>query len=203
MKRASLASRCGVAFLLALGACADQRIATVRSFNEATDRGDIAAARAMMAPNARVWYESPTGEGEPWTLGEGGYSAWDEFFHTDKRMLGDYQRDGDAVWALFDETNDYYLLTECTWTRTMLTWFFVSHKNHIRGLLVTEVGTPVSKSAEFKAWAKENDPAEFNACYPDGRLDTSQPQRVKALLLRWRAAAGLTPTDPSISRSEK
>jgi hypothetical protein len=201
MKRTSLASRCGVALLLALGACTDQRIATVRSFNEATDRGDIAAARAMMAPNARVWYESPAGEGEPWTLGKGGYSAWDEFFHTDKRMLGDYQRDGDAVWALFDETNGYYLLTERTWTRTMLTWF-VNDQNQIRGLLVTEVGTPVSTSAEFRAWARENDPAEFAAIFPDGRMDTNEPQRVKALLLRWRAAAGLTPLDPSISRSE-
>src|SRR5690242_1996283 len=135
----------------ALGGCTDAGIRAVQEFNDAADRGDLVRARAYMAPDARVWYENPAGPGEPWTLGEGGYSDWDKEFRTEKQVVGGYQRDGDAVWAVVSETNDYYRLTERPWSRTYLEWR-LDERNRIKGLLVAEVGEPTSRSKEFREW---------------------------------------------------
>ncbi len=176
-----------------LAACSsDPRIASVRAFNDARDRGDLAAARAMLTPDAIVWYENPTGPGSPWRPGEGPWAAWDAHFQSSKRLVGDYQRDGDAVFALFEETNAYYRLTERTWSRTLLTWY-VNDDGRIRGLIVAGVGESVSRADEFRAWAKEHEAVEYAYLFPSDQLDPTgdRPVRMRALLHKWRAAVGL------------
>ncbi len=175
--------------------CGD-RIDVVRRFNESRDRGDLDSAKAMITPGARVWYENPTGQGSPWRPGEGAWAGWDAFFRGTKRIVGDYQCDGDAVWAVVDETNDYYRLTERTWSRTMLTWY-VTDDARIRGFFVAGVGQSASRAGEFEAWVKEHHPAEYAYLYPGGRLDPSgdRPQRIRSLLISWRASVGLVPID--------
>jgi len=48
---------------------------------------------------------------------------------------------------------------------------------------------------QFETWAREHEPAELDALMPEGRLDPSgdHPVRMRALLERWRADAGLPP----------
>ncbi|MCG3132002.1 MAG: hypothetical protein FLDDKLPJ_02812 [Phycisphaerae bacterium] len=179
---------------LCAAGCVDARIAAVRRYNELVDGGQMASARSLVAPGARVWYESPVGEGNPWTPGEGSWSGWDRHFNSSKRIVGDYQRDDEAVWAVFDETNGYYRLTERQWSRTMLTWY-VDDRGLITGLFVAGVGEPVSRAAEFRTWAKANAPDEYAYLFPDDRIDPTgdRPERMHALLLKWRASTGLPP----------
>ncbi|MCC6229933.1 MAG: hypothetical protein IT432_11990 [Phycisphaerales bacterium] len=184
---------CGLAALSVFGGCAgDPKIRVVRAFNDARDRGDISAAMAMLAPEPRIWYEHPNGPGMPWTPGQGPWAGWDRFFGSSKRVLGEYQRDGDAVFAIVEETNRYYQLTERRWSRTMLTWF-VTDDHRIRGMLVAGIGESPSRAAEFREWARQNHPSEYAHLFPSDQLDPSgdRPQRMKALLLKWRAAVGL------------
>ncbi len=178
------------------GCSGDQKVAAVREFTAARERGDLSAARAMLTPDALVWYENPTGPGSPWKIGEGPWAGWDAYFKSSKRLLGDYQREGDAVFALFEETNGYYRLTERTWSRMLLTWF-VAEDGRLRGLLVAGVGESVSRADEFRAWAKTHEPTEYAHLFPGDRLDPSgdRPGRMEALLHKWRASVGLPPLD--------
>lgn len=182
-----------VAAVAVLSACAsDPKVETVRRFNDARERGDLAAARALMTPDARIWFENPVGEGAPWSIGEGAWARWDAHFESRNRHVGDYQRDGDAVFVIVEEDNGYYRLTDRVWSRTMLTWF-VNDDLRIRGFMVAAVGESVSRAAEFRRWASEHEPEEFAALFPAGRIDPSHPARMEALLRKWRAAAGLPP----------
>lgn len=173
--------------------CARGPVDTVREFNDAIDRSDVAAAREYLAPEARVWYENPTTEGEPWTLsGSSRYAAWDEHFHSHKTLVGDYQVDGPWVWGVFSETNDYYALTGRSWSRVYLAWR-VNDGGRIDGLLVAAVGEPRSRVEEFKTWAREHEAAEYGYLFPSGHLDVTgdRAPRMHALLLKWRTSAGL------------
>ena len=46
---------------------------------------------------------------------------------------------------------------------------------------------------DFEAWAREHDSDEAEYLMPDGAIDPTgdRPVRMRALLLRWRAAVGL------------
>jgi hypothetical protein len=192
-----------VALACCLVGCApDRAIETVRRFNDVTDHQDLATARTMMASSARIWYENPLGPGEPWTLSEGRYAAWDAHFHTVKTIVGDYQRDGPWVWVITDEVNDYYRLTERNWARTYLAWR-VDASNKIDGLLVAQLGEPHSRVREFREWARANEPAELDYLMPGGRLDPTgdRAPRMRALLERWRAATGLPPIPTAENRA--
>ena len=75
LERVAWVMKGGVVFKDALG------IAKVQEFVAARKRGDEAAASALMAPDARIWWEAKTGPGEPWTLG-GKWNGWDSYFHS-------------------------------------------------------------------------------------------------------------------------
>lgn len=182
-------------WFVAAGGCAsatDARIDVVRRFNDARDRGDLTTALSMLTPDARVWYENPTGSGSPWKPGEGPWAGWDACFRSTKRVVGDYQRDGDSVFAVFEETNDYYRLTDREWSRTLLTWY-VTDDLKIRGFFVAGIGEFVSKAHTFEEWARQRHPAEYEYLCPDGRIDPrgDRPARMKALLVTWRVESGM------------
>lgn len=172
---------------------ADARVETVRTFRSAEKRGDYDEARRLLAANPRVWYEKREGDGEPWELGEGSWTGWDREFHSQSRPLSDLQTEktpwGDAVWVVVEESNDYYRLTERTYSLTML-MYFVDPDGKVSGELIAAVGKSSSRFDEFKKWAQEHEPQEFEALMPSGRIDPAgdHPQRVRALLERWRTS---------------
>ena len=95
--------------------------------------------------------------------------------------------------SLVDEINDYYRLTERGSQPYRLTYFFDAD-GRVAGELVASVPTNSSgKEKEFQAWAKAHEPDEYAYLRPDGRIDPTgdRAPRTRALLLRWRAAAGL------------
>lgn len=183
-------------FALAAGAvmsgCAETRVSTVRRFNVMRDRGDIEQAKAMVAPDALIWFENPTGEGAPWSPGLGAWAGWDEHFKSRKCLIGDYQRDGDWVVGLFHEDNEFYQLTEREWSRTMLGWR-VGTDGRLSGMFVAGVGESADRFDEFVAWARANDPVEIEYLLPNGRIDPTvdRPQRFRAVLNTWRTSIGL------------
>src|ERR1051326_7474891 len=68
--------------------CANERlIRRVKTYSEAHRNGDLAAESQMLSPDARTWYESRSGDGEPLRPGRTGrYAHWDAFFHSQSRM---------------------------------------------------------------------------------------------------------------------
>jgi hypothetical protein len=172
------------------------RIETVKQFREARDRGDLPAARAYLAADARIWFDmpEPRGEGAPWTLEPDDWDRWDRFFHS-KTEYSDWKDLGDRVTALGRETNDFYRLTEWTPKPLAFTWWFDAG-GRIKGFLFHAVGEgkDPSRFDELKAWAHAHRPDELAYLLPKGRIDPSgdRPARWKALAIEWRRAAGLS-----------
>ncbi|MHC5212553.1 MAG: hypothetical protein ACYTG2_17710 [Planctomycetota bacterium] len=174
-------------------------IATVAAFRAHREVGDLDRARALMSDDPRKWYEVREGEGIPWTLGTGGrWSAWDEHFRSES-TYGDWHEEDDHVWADVFEINDYHRLTERGggWWRAT---YFLDDEGLIEGFMVSAVPdkpSPRGRRDEFEAWAREHDPDEAEYLMPGGKLDPTDDRapRMRALLLRWRAAAGLPRVD--------
>lgn len=191
--------------LLAGGACAapdestrpDPRVATVEAFVAARERGDLDAARALMAPDPRLWFDEVEGEGSSWNLEGGRWKAWDEHFRGHTERLGPWVAEDDRVWAEMQETNDYFRLTEARAAPWRANYLF-DEQGRIRGFLLSPVPGAVAdrgRRDEFEAWAREHRPDEAEYLMPGGSLDPSgdRPPRMRALLLEWRADVGLPP----------
>jgi hypothetical protein len=174
---------------------ADQRIENVRKFQAARDRGDLAAARALLGPDPRVWFnmEEKRGRGKPWLLESDEWDHWDHFFHR-KIAYSDWKNLGDHVTAIGRETNDYYRLLEWEPRPLALTWWFDS-SGKIGGFQFHSIqDAPThSRLKEFEAWATKNRPEEIAYLMPKRRIDPSKdrPERWRAILVEWRKATGL------------
>jgi len=178
--------------------CTDPHIRVVQNFRAAMKRDDFEKARSYLADDARIWFENRAGEGRPWKPSGGTWSSWDKFFRGSTEPIGPYHvrpdTNGVSVWILGVETNDFYKLTERSEARMLLTWYFDS-SGKLSGFQVARVGNTVDRRGEFQAWAKEHEPAELDYLMPGGDIDPSgdRPARFKAILERWRSAAGLPP----------
>jgi hypothetical protein len=184
--------------LLILAGCATtDPVARVQAYRDAHVRGDVDAESRFLAPDARMWYETREGDGEPLVAGRSGrYAHWDDYFHSSS-TLTDWTVDGDAVTAVVHEINDFYRLLDWTAKPYRMTWW-LDAGGRITGALVKSLpGKAPSRMEEFKAWAKEHAPEELEYLMPAGRIDPTgdRPERFETLLLRWRAAAGLPPVD--------
>ncbi|MGH9369347.1 MAG: hypothetical protein ACRD3M_16960 [Thermoanaerobaculia bacterium] len=173
-----------------------KQIETVQKFQAARQRGDLAAARAFLATDPRIWFDrkEPTGPGAPWKLGEGNWSRWDRFFHSRTTCTG-WEEEGNRITAVGRETNDYYRLLDWQPRPLLLTWWLDS-SGRIAGYMFHPVpGSPPAKHRleEFEAWAKKHHPAELSYLMPKGKIDPSgdRPQRWRAILIEWRKAARL------------
>jgi len=171
-------------------------IATVEAFQDAKDRGDRAAAQALLAPDARSWFDARSGEGDPYRL-DGRWSGWDRFFRT-KNTYSDWTQGRDSVTASGEEMNDFYRLIERSPTRFRATWW-LDPSGRIAGFLYEPRGAvvPGDRFGEFKEWAKREKAAELDYVMPGGRIDPTgdRPQRFRALLDEWRRAAKLPALD--------
>jgi hypothetical protein len=183
------------AFAAPAAGAAESRIRLVQRFREAREKGDLDAARAFLAPDARIWFDQKerTGAGAPWTLEGDDWDRWDRFFHSRADYTG-WQDLGDRVTAIGHETNDFYRLTEWTPRPLAFTWWF-DEKGKISGFLfhAQDEGKERSRFDELKAWARANRPEELSYLLPKGRIDPSgdRPARWRALAIAWRRAAGL------------
>jgi hypothetical protein len=180
--------------LLLLAGCASYRLVRrVKAYHEAHVSGDLAAESAALSPDARTWYESRSGEGEPLRPGRSGrYAHWDAFFHS-RSIMSDWVVRGREVTATVHETNDFYRLLDWKPNPYQMTWWF-DDRDRITGVMVRSLpGKETSRMQEFRAWAAANDPTELDYVMPKGKLDPTgdRAERWKALLVRWRAAAGL------------
>jgi hypothetical protein len=160
----------------------------------ATRKRDPKATQAFLSDDPRVWYEKKEGAGQPWHLDSDPWAHWDKFFKsqsTDK----DWQVEDRAVSVAVVEINDFYRLIDRAPSPVRLTWFF-NDAGKISGFLVQSMSKGQSdRLGEFSQWARQHHPTELDYLMPQGRIkpEGDRAERWKALLIKWRAAAGLLP----------
>jgi hypothetical protein len=176
-------------------------IATVGARVAARTGGDEAAARALMAPDSRIWFTQRSGPGEPWGL-VSKWTHWDDFFRS-QNTYTNFREAGDVVTADGTEINDFYRLIERPPQKFRATWW-LDGSGRIAGFLYEPRGSTATgedRLEQFEAWARKAHPAELDYLMPGGRFDPTgdRPERFRAILLEWRKAAGLPPieTGPS------
>lgn len=155
-------------------------------------------ARAMMSDDPRRWFALREGEGQPWEVGPGTgpWAAWDDHFRSEGEVV-EWREDERSATAVVREINDYFRLLERPAVTNEITYLF-DDDGRIDGLLIAGVGErPPGRTDEFLAWAREHEPDALEALMPRGEIDPSgdHPQRFRALLSRWRDAAGLEPIE--------
>ncbi|HEY2092362.1 MAG TPA: hypothetical protein VGJ81_10770, partial [Thermoanaerobaculia bacterium] len=157
----------------------------MKAYTEAHRHGDVALESEMLSPDARTWYESKSGEGEPLRPGRSGrYAHWDAFFHS-RSVMSDWIVRGRDVTATVHETNDFYRLLDWKPNPYQMTWWF-DDQNRITGVMVRSLpGKETSRMQEFRAWAAVHDPSELESLMPKGKLDPTgdRAETWKALLL--------------------
>lgn len=181
-----------------VGGCSnpDSLQSKAERFFELREEGKTTAARAMIAHDARIWFESRDGEGRAWNL-DGPWTTWDSVFNS-THDFSDWTATDSSVSVVSLENNDFYRMVERDPRQVKLTMFF-DEAGLIKGYLVQPVakGPPDDKLDEFVAWASENYPRELNYVMPEGRLDpgADRPMRMKRLLFEWRNATGRSPVE--------
>ena len=156
--------------------------------------GDFTAARAMVAPHARRWWDAREGEGQPWTVGDtvrGPWANWDDYFRSTKEII-EWKEAERSASVVIRETNDYYRLLERESPLNEVIYYF-DEESKIDGLLIRSAGErDMGRTEEFLAWVQENAPDDLAELMPEGEIDPTgdHPQRFRQLLERWRQATG-------------
>jgi len=171
-----------------------QKIARAQAYAAAVGANDYAAARRLLSPSARVWYEKREGDGEPLSPGAGRWTHWDTFFHG-RTTYAEWRVEGDAVVATAHETNDFYRLLDWRPHPMRFTWW-LDGSGAITGFMVqaTPGDTPTgSRLKDAVAWAKKAHPQEITYLMPTEKIDPTEDraERWRKLLSEWRRQAGL------------
>ena len=204
MRTTSLSVGLSLVFSIGFAANADSAsIESVEAFRAARDGGDYPAARALLSDDPRVWYDGREGEGHPVKLGEGRWKVWDDHFNSTGEV-GPWTVDGDTVWAVADETNDYFHLLERRDTPRYRISYFFDEAGKIEGYMISaaEPDAPArprqDRFEEFETWAIAHHPEEWRYLRPGGELDPTgdRASRTRRLLEMWRAEVGLPPLNP-------
>lgn len=182
-----------------LTGCTSPKIKTANEFRAARERGDLDAARALLADDPRIWYASREGDGSAWTLTGGRWKGWDDHFNSTSE-IGDWHAESDRVWAVVFEMNEYFRLCEAGPSPWTLTYFF-DDQGLISGMMVSSAPEGVEgdrgRRAEFDQWLKTTHPKEYEDLRHGGNIDPTgdRPQRTRELLHAWRKEVGL-PVEP-------
>ena len=184
----------------------------IESFRGARDAGELERARAMLASDPRVWYDTRD-EGLPWRLGGGRWRTWDEHFKSESKpgpWIQNRSSDGEVVlYRVVEEWNEYFDLIERTdKSEYRLTYFFEpanakADTVKIKGYMISSAhpGSPEKPRSdrfdEIEAWAVENRADEWAYLRPGGRLDPTgdRAERTRALINIWRLEVGLQPIE--------
>ncbi|HEX9161777.1 MAG TPA: hypothetical protein VF980_08735 [Thermoanaerobaculia bacterium] len=192
MQLRTTSNLCAVIIVFATACTSDRLIRRVQDFRAANDRGDLVTAQSYLAPDARQWFESRSGEGEPYKVGGvSRWSHWDEYFHS-RNSLTNWRVEGNAVIADVEETNDFMRMLDWHAKPYTMTWW-LDDRSRITGVLVkSNPEAPVSRLEEFKQWAREHHPEELAYLLPKNRIDPTgdRPERWRAILREWRNASG-------------
>jgi hypothetical protein len=160
----------------------------------AVRKKDPKAAQAFLSGDPRVWYEKKEGAGQAWRFDNDPWAHWDEFFKSQSSDK-DWRVEGTAVSVVAVEINGFYRLIDRAPSPVRLTWFF-DEAGKISGFLVQAMskGAP-DRLGEFSKWARAQHPTELDYLMPNGRINPEgdRAERWQALLIKWRAAAGLPP----------
>lgn len=174
----------------------DARVAAVLRFRTAQERKDVAAQRALLAADSRVWYEKKEGPGEQREPDGGGgtWADWDHFFRSEN-VLEDAVAEGPTVRATIREINDWYRLVGRPPSRYYMT-YYLDASGRIEGTLVHQIpGAPktADRLPEFKDWARSERPGLLEKLMPEGKIVPSldRAKLWKDALLAWRQAKGL------------
>ncbi len=142
-----------VILLFALSACSPQSklIDKVEAFRAARKAGKIEEAQRYLTDDPRVWFDAKEGEGEPTKLGFGPYHHWDEEFNSHGEH-GPWRVEGNTVWAIASEINDYYRLLERKDTPSYRITYYFNDKGLIEGYLISDAhpGEPSPSSRAAK-----------------------------------------------------
>lgn len=156
-------------------------------------------AKQMVTNNPRRWFNELEGEGRAWQIGpgkKGPWADWDKHFRGRTNPIY-WEADEHSATIVYRETNDYFQLLERGEVTTRTTYLF-DENGLVKGLLIRSLGKrPPGRTEDFLEWAKANEPDEIAELMPDGSVDPEgdHPQRVRAILNRWRKAAGLDPIE--------
>jgi len=170
--------------------------AQAEAFFELRDAGKLSAARKLIAPGARMWFEARRGEGKPWSLDDP-WMTWDQVFNT-RRDYRDWSITDSSVSVTSLGHSDFDRMVEREPVPARLTLFF-DDSRLITGFLIqpqTEQ-EPEGKLPEFIAWAAKKYPHEVTYLMPEGQLNPKgdRPERLKRLLYEWRNATGKSPVE--------
>jgi predicted enzyme related to lactoylglutathione lyase len=171
---------------------------TVEAFRAAREAGDHELARSFPGADPRVRYEARAGEGDPLKLGAGRWRTWDEHFNG-RSELGPWTVEADRVWAVAEETNDYFRLLEREDVSRYRITYSLDGDGKIEGYMISPADpdrpSPPRKDrfAEFEAWARAEHPEEWQYLRPGGKLDPTgdRAPRTRLLLRAWRKQVGL------------
>lgn len=174
--------------------CAHPRVRALDTYRQAKKSGDYETAAKCLADDARIWFGTKEGEGNPLTAKGGPYKDWDkEFRSTSTRE--DVRVVGQTVTYISFEINDFYRLIERVPTKARVTYYF-DEDNRITGMLYRGLSPkserPPDRYDEFKRWAEAQYPGLLQS--PEMKIPNN-PQRWRELLVAWRADAGLKPIE--------
>lgn len=176
------------------------RIATVEDYRAARARDDLEAAKLFLGPDPRVWYDAKEGSGTPLKLGGGRWKAWDDEFRSSGDP-GPWTLEGDTVWAVVTEWNDYFRLVEREDPPRYRMSYFFDEEDRIVGQMVSkapaqgDLPVNVSRFDEFRVWAEAQQAEEWAYLRPGGSLDPTGDRalRTRRLLEVWRREVNLPP----------
>ena len=187
MQRRQTSNLCAVMLLILTACASDRQIRRVQDFRAAKERGDMATAQTFVAPDARLWFETKTGEGEPYTVTGGSWQHWDEYFRS-RNTMTNWRREGNAVTADVVETNDFMQMLEYKPAPYTMTWWLDDQGRVTSVLIKSNPAKTVSRMSEFKEWARVHHPDELVYLMPNDRLDPKgdRPERWTKILEEWK-----------------
>jgi hypothetical protein len=170
-------------------------VAALRRYRAARDRQDVEGARAVLAADARIWFETREDPGAPVDPAAGGpWADWDRFFHSESAFADPRIREREMR-VTVSEVNDWYRLVNRPESTYYMTYGF-DESGRIASILVHPI--PKLPKVEdwldsFEAWARVRHPGLIERLKPGGRIDPAldKAKHWTEALLEWRKEAGL------------
>jgi hypothetical protein len=162
----------------------------LRAYLEARDRGDAAAARSYLAPDARIWVgAAKEGPGRPMGVNRD-FAAWETTVNARFHYSAFRSETKDTVSYRSEESSDFAKLLGVDAVRGDVTCWF-DGLGRITGLLYRPVGPRTSEIVQpYVDWARLHKPERLAALMPDGQMvyNAQTAQLWLEALREWRKA---------------